>query len=49
MASKPWGEWSMALSHLALGVVSLHAAVSTAQVSTRGLGSVVSHSQTPKT
>nr|KAF6270698.1 cysteine and histidine rich 1 [Myotis myotis] len=31
MAPKPWGEWSMALSHLALGVVSLHAALSTAQ------------------
>lgn len=38
MAPKPWGEWSMALSHLALGVVSLHAALSTAQVSTQGLG-----------
>nr|KAF6270702.1 cysteine and histidine rich 1 [Myotis myotis] len=33
MAPKPWGEWSMALSHLALGVVSLHAALSTAQAS----------------
>lgn len=38
MAPTPWGEWSMALSHLALGVVSLHAALSTAQVSTQGLG-----------
>nr|XP_044636869.1 cysteine and histidine-rich protein 1-like [Equus asinus] len=33
MALKPWSEWSTALSHLALGVVSLHAAVSTAQAS----------------
>lgn len=38
MAPKPWSEWSMALSHMALGAVSLHAAVSTAQVSTQGLG-----------
>lgn len=49
MAPKPWGEWSMALSHLALGVVSLHAALSTAQVSTQGLGKGVSHSRTPGT
>uniref|UniRef100_A0ABI7VSF0 TRAF-type domain-containing protein n=1 Tax=Felis catus TaxID=9685 RepID=A0ABI7VSF0_FELCA len=33
MAPKPWSEWSTTLSHLALGVVSLHAAVSTAQAS----------------
>lgn len=33
MAPKPWSEWSMALSHMALGVVSLRAAVSTAQAS----------------
>nr|XP_010959489.1 cysteine and histidine-rich protein 1 isoform X5 [Camelus bactrianus]XP_010997048.1 cysteine and histidine-rich protein 1 isoform X6 [Camelus dromedarius] len=33
MAPRPWGEWSTALSHLALGAVSLHAAVSTAQAS----------------
>lgn len=37
MAPKPGAEWSTALSHLVLGVVSLHAAVSTAQVSTLGL------------
>lgn len=36
MAPKLWSEWSTTLSHLALGVVSLHAAVSTAQVSTLG-------------
>lgn len=35
MAPKPGAEWSTALSHLVLGVVALHAAVSTAQVSTR--------------
>ena len=45
MAPKPWSEWSTTLSHLALGVVSLHAAVSTAQVSTLGPGRGVSHSQ----
>ncbi|XP_069322842.1 transmembrane protein 276 [Eulemur rufifrons] len=33
MAPKPGGEWSTALSYLALGAVSLHAAMSTAQVS----------------
>lgn len=33
MAPRPWSEWSTTLSHLALGVVSLHAAVSTAQAS----------------
>lgn len=33
MAPKTWGDWSTALSHLVLGVVSLHAAVSTAQAS----------------
>ncbi|XP_053414782.1 transmembrane protein 276 [Nycticebus coucang] len=33
MAPKPGGEWSTALSHLVLGVVSLHAAVTTAQAS----------------
>ncbi|NP_001394954.1 uncharacterized protein LOC157542 isoform 4 precursor [Homo sapiens] len=31
MAPKPGAEWSTALSHLVLGVVSLHAAVSTAE------------------
>ncbi|XP_020026564.1 transmembrane protein 276 isoform X3 [Castor canadensis] len=35
MAPKPGDEWSMVLSHLVLGVVSLHAAVNSAQ-STRG-------------
>nr|XP_018887736.1 transmembrane protein 276 isoform X3 [Gorilla gorilla gorilla]XP_018887737.1 transmembrane protein 276 isoform X3 [Gorilla gorilla gorilla]XP_055204528.1 transmembrane protein 276 isoform X3 [Gorilla gorilla gorilla] len=33
MAPKPGAEWSAALSHLVLGVVSLHAAVSTAEAS----------------
>ncbi|XP_047641625.1 transmembrane protein 276 [Phacochoerus africanus] len=33
MASRPWSEWSASLSHLVLGTVSLHAAVSTAQAS----------------
>lgn len=42
MAPKPWSEWSMALSHMALAVVSLHAAVSTAQVSTQGPGGTYS-------
>lgn len=49
MAPRPWSEWSTTLSHLALGVVSLHAAVSTAQVSTLGLGRGVSHSGTVST
>ncbi|KAG5204667.1 zinc finger TRAF-type-containing protein 1 isoform X5 [Ovis aries] len=31
MTPRPGGEWSSALSHLALGAVSLHAALSTAQ------------------
>ncbi|KAM6171695.1 transmembrane protein 276 isoform 2-T3 [Erethizon dorsatum] len=35
MAPKPGGEWSTVLSHLALGVVSLHAAVNSVQ-SSRG-------------
>ncbi|KAI5929490.1 transmembrane protein 276 [Manis javanica] len=33
MAPKLWSEWSTALSHLVLGVVSLHAALSTVQTS----------------
>nr|XP_019572731.1 PREDICTED: cysteine and histidine-rich protein 1 isoform X2 [Rhinolophus sinicus] len=33
MAPKLWTEWSMALSHMALGMVSLHAAVKTFQAS----------------
>lgn len=49
MAPKLWSEWSTALSHLVLGVVSLHAALSTVQVSTPGPGRGVSHSQTPRT
>lgn len=49
MASKPWNEWSTTLSHLTLGVVSLHAAVSTAQVSTLGWSRGVTHSQTART
>lgn len=49
MASRPWSEWSASLSHLVLGTVSLHAAVSTAQVSTLGRARGIAHSQTQKT
>lgn len=48
MAPRPGGEWSSALSHLALGAVSLHAALSTAQVSTLGQGRGVAYSQIPR-
>lgn len=48
MTPRPGGEWSSALSHLALGAVSLHAALSTAQVSTLGWGKGVAYSQIPR-
>lgn len=48
MAPRPGREWSSALSHLALGSVSLYAALSTAQVSTLGPGRGVAHSQIPR-
>lgn len=49
MAPRPWSEWSTTLSHLALGAVSLRAAVSSAQVSTLRWGRGVSDSQTART